>query len=167
MNKMQHAVAIGQLSPIQYDESMQASITIFSTLGGSILAIPLQVFIGALLLLLVNQLVRGAATYADTVNVAMAASIPGITWSLIVGIVSLLMKADSLMNVPLNASVFVEQKTSFVGVVLSQIHPFSIWSICLIIVGLSIMCKKPWSLIAAWVVGGYIGLITVSAWMFG
>jgi hypothetical protein len=166
LNALKYAVAIGEISPLHYDEAMQTSVTVFSTLGGAVLAIPLQVFLGALALMLVNMLVRGTATYGDMVNVALYASVPGVIGNLIIGFAALIMKADSLSEVMPDASIFVEHRDSLLGLALGQIHPFSCWSVCLLIVGLHVMCKKPWPLIGLLVLCGWIGLSIGMASMY-
>ena len=86
-----------------------AAVTAYS---GAILGIPLSIFIGGLLLLLLNLIVRGEATYMQLVKVALFSKVPGIISMLLVGVMTRVTAATSLYDVGLNAGVFVEDKTS-------------------------------------------------------
>lgn len=162
---MKHAIATGKLSLLHYDEAWFRSVTVFTVLGATIVVVLFQVYVGAWLLMLVNRLVSGEATYSDLVNVTLYSSVPGTVGKLVIGLVAFLMKADTTQQVMLDAARLFRPESPFLQDFLSYFDPFSLWSMFLVIVGLHMMSKKPIPIVGAWVVAGWIGIVLANTWL--
>ncbi|TCP55925.1 Yip1-like protein [Tumebacillus sp. BK434] len=119
------------------------------------LSIVLTMFIGGLLLLLVNLFVRGEATYMQLSKVALYSYIPTIIGTLLTGIIAYATGATSLFDVSLTAGAFVSDKTSMLFVLAQMVNPFAIWSLVLMIIGTSVMTRKGRGSVATWIVIGW------------
>lgn len=111
-----------------------------------------MIFFVALLLVLLNLVVRGEGKYLQFVNVAAFANLPTIIGSLLTAVLLVVMDAHSLSDVTLSLGALVEDKTGTMYRVLSLINPFTIWGLYLYIVGTATMMKCSRKKIAIWIV---------------
>lgn len=121
----------------------------------SALSIVMSMFVGGLLLLLVNLFVRGEAKYMQLSKVALYSYIPAAIGMLITGLIAYATGATTLYDVSLSAGAFVEDKSSMLFVLAQMLNPFSIWSLILMIIGTSVMTRKGRGSVATWIVIGW------------
>ncbi len=135
-----------------------ASATIFSYFT-AVVSVVLTMFIGGLLLLLVNLFVRGEATYMQLSKVALYSYIPSLLSMLVTGIIAYSTGATTMFDVMLNAGAFIEDKTSMLFVLAQMLDPFRIWGLVVMIIGTAVMTRKGRGSVATWIVIGWL-LIT-------
>jgi hypothetical protein len=130
---------------------------------GAVVGTPVQIFVGALLLLLLNLIVTGEATYKQLVKVVLFSKVPVMISLLITGILARATNATSLFDIGLNAGSFVEDKTSILYGVLALIDPFAIWGLVLLIIGTAVMTERSRGKIAAWIVSVWVVISLITA----
>ncbi|OGX68673.1 MAG: hypothetical protein A2189_02710 [Paenibacillus sp. RIFOXYA1_FULL_44_5] len=140
------------------------TVTTYTGYVGALFGLAASFFIGGLLLYLVNMFIRGEAKYMQLVKVSMYAGFPGIIGSLISAILIRATHPTDIKDVMISAGAFLSQKNGFLFNVLNLFNPFSIWGLVLMIVGTSVMARKPRSSAAVWIIAGWIiiGLIGAS-----
>jgi hypothetical protein len=153
---------LGQDIPEDVRDIAIASAGLFSYVTGAI-SVVLTMFVGGLLLLLVNLIVRGEATYMQLSKVALFSYIPVAISALLTGIISFATGATTVYDVMLNAGAFVEDKSSMLFVLASMINPFSIWSLLLLIIGTEVMTRKSRGSVATWIVIGWLIITFLTA----
>lgn len=130
----------------------------------AIFSVAFTMFVGGLLLLLVNVIVRGEATYMQLSKVALLASVPKVLGGLLTGILLRMTGAESITDVILSAGALIMEKKGFLFSLANMINPFTLWSLFLVIIGTSVMVKKGRSSVAIWIISGWllIGLISAA-----
>lgn len=143
------------------EEGVLLAITKVFAVGGALFMSALTVFLGGLLLLLVNLIVRGEATYWQLVKVAVYAGIPGWINVLLSGLLARFSNAQNINELTISAAVLLEKKEGFLYGLMSMINPFSLWGLALMIIGTAVMARRASTSVAVWIIAGWvvIGLI--------
>lgn len=148
------------------DEATMLAITKWVTVGGAAFAMAVSIFISGLLLLIVNLIIRGEATYWQLVKVAVYSGIPGWLSLLVSGLLAMTTSANSVLDLTISAAVLLERKEGLLYGIMSLLNPFSLWSLALMVVGTAVMSRRASSSVAAWIVGGWIVISLGSILLF-
>lgn len=148
------------------DYEMMMAFTKWVAVGGAALAMVVGIFITGLLLLLVNLIVRGEATYWQLVKVSVYAGIPGWLSLLLGGLLAMTTGASSVADLTISAAVLLEQKEGLLYGIMSLINPFSLWGLALMVIGTAVMGRRPASSVAMWIIGGWIVISLGSILLF-
>jgi hypothetical protein len=144
---------------------MPPIVEISSYVGGGI-SVVAMLFIGALLLLLVNLIVRGEAKYMQLVKVILFSSVPTMLQGLVIGALARSTEATSVKDIALNAGALFSEKSGFMYQLATLLDPFVIWGIVLMVMGTAIMARKPKATVAVWIVGGWL-LFAILGFLIG
>lgn len=151
----------GNMSPEQVEQTIDftANLGYVTIIVGTIF----MVFFVALLLLLLNLIVRGEGKYLQFANVAAYASLPSVIGGLLTIVLVVLTDARAVTDVTISLAAFMPEKTGTMYYVLSLINPFTIWGLYLYIVGAGTMMKRPLKKVAVWIVAVWLiySIITV------
>ncbi|MNJ34786.1 YIP1 family protein [Paenibacillus bouchesdurhonensis] len=144
----------GGLTPEQVEQAVGLTSTMsYATIIAGTL---FMIFFVALLLILLNLIVRGEGKYLQFVNVAAYANLPSIIGALLTIALVVVMDARSLTDVTISLGALVQDKTGMMFRVLSLINPFTIWGLYLYIVGTATMMKRPVKKVAVWIVAVWL-----------
>ncbi|AZS13318.1 YIP1 family protein [Paenibacillus lutimineralis] len=139
-----------QISSDAYDSVLAGSrITSYVM---AVLSIVMLLFVGGLLFMLLNLIVRGEAKYMQLVTVAAFSALPGMINGILTGILLKIANAQTLTDVSISLGAFIQDKGSLLYKMLSVINPFSIWTLILYIIGASVMMNRPKKQVAVWIV---------------
>lgn len=157
----QSLLKAGNIDPAQIDQIL--GVTTITTYAGGVVGIVAMLFLVALLLVLLNLIVRGEGKYMQFVNVVAYANLPSVIGGLLTAVLLVAMNAQSLTDVSLSLGALVADKTSMAYRILSLINPFTIWGLYLYIVGAATMMKRPRKKVAIWIVAVWLiySLVTV------
>ncbi|AZK44845.1 YIP1 family protein [Paenibacillus lentus] len=144
----------GGLSPEQVEQAV--GFTPIMSYGTLILGTILMIFFVALLLVLLNLIMRGEGKYLQFANVAAYASLPAVIGGLLTTVLLLAMDARSLTDVTISLAALMPEKTGTMYRALLLINPFTIWGLYLYIVGAGIMMKRPLKKVAVWIVAVWL-----------
>lgn len=143
-----------KIDPSSYDALVAGSmITAWVT---AVLTPALTIFVGALLYMLLNLIVRGEAKYMQLATMASYATLPGLLGGLINMALLLSMDAQSVTDVNISLAAFVSDHSSSLYRLLSLTNPFSIWALALYVIGASIMMKRSKKKVGMWIVGTWL-----------
>ncbi|WP_410770851.1 YIP1 family protein [Fontibacillus sp. BL9] len=127
---------------------------------GAIVMSPISIaavtFLGALLYMLLNLIVRGEAKYMQLVTMVSYAALPGTLGGLITSIIIFATDAQSLTEVSLSLAALVSDKTSTLYHLLSLANPFGIWGLALYVIGAAVMMKRPRKTVGMWIIGTWL-----------
>lgn len=146
----QSMMATGNIDAAQAEQMAGFTVTISYVIA--IIGPLIMIFLVALLLVLLNLIVRGEGKYLQFVNVAAFANLPTVVGALLTAVLLVVMDAQSLSDVNLSLGALVADKTGTMYRVLSLINPFTIWGLYLYIVGTATMMKRSRKKIAIWIV---------------
>ncbi|GAA0134595.1 hypothetical protein YSY43_14350 [Paenibacillus sp. YSY-4.3] len=152
---------MGTIDPAQIEQML--GLTVTTTYVGGTVGIVAMLFFVALLLVLLNLIVRGEGKYMQFVNVVAYANLPAVIGGLLTAVLLVAMNAQSLSDVSLSLGALVADKTGMAYRILSLINPFTIWGLYLYIVGAATMMNRPRKKVAIWIVAVWLiySLITV------
>ncbi|MNI52318.1 Yip1 domain protein [compost metagenome] len=139
-----------QISPDTYDSLIAGTKLV--TYVTSFITPAITIFVGGLLLMLLNLIVRGEGKYMQLVTIVAYAYLPGLIGGILTAILLNVTDAKSLMDVTISLGALIQDKESMLFKVLSVINPFSIWSMILYIIGSSVIMNRPKKQIAIWIV---------------
>lgn len=148
-----------QLNKTQFKGASEAAIKTsahVSAFVSPLVGYAVVMFVGALLFMLINTIIRGQAKYMQLVQVMILAHIPILINKVISGILVRTTDAASAKAVSISAAVFVQQKTGAVYYLLSLLNPFIIWSLVLAVIGLAVMARTSKAKTSYWFIGGWI-----------
>ncbi len=134
-----------------------------SSYVGVLFGAAFTVFFGAVLLLLLNLIVRGEAKYMQLVKVTTLAYVPAVISSVISGILARVTDAQSMQDIAISAGVFFTEKTGFVYHLANILNPFAIWGLVLMVIGSAVMMKRSVSTVAWWIVIVWVAFQLVGA----
>ncbi len=140
------------------------NISHYTTLLGGAFGVAVKIFVVALLLLLVNLIVRGEAKYMQLVKVSTFSSVPGLISGLLTGIMARTTDASSIQDLSISLAAFISNKSGFLYGAASLLNPFSIWGLVLMIIGTAVMARKSKSSVAVWIVLGWLVFGLIGAW---
>ncbi|MNO36699.1 Yip1 domain protein [compost metagenome] len=143
-----------QVSPELYD-SLVANNKIGSYVG-VVITPAITIFVGGLLFMLLNLIVRGEGKYMQLVTIVAFATLPGTIGQILTGVLLNVADAKSLTDITISLGALVQDKGSVLYKVLSVINPFSIWTIVLYIIGSSVMMNRPKKKVAVWIVAVWV-----------
>jgi hypothetical protein len=129
---------------------------VYAAVGMAPVIIAARVFITGLLLLLLNLIVRGEATYMQLVKVSIFSLIPIMINTIITAIMVRSSEADSANDVLLSLGALFQEKEGFIFGLANSINPFSIWSVAITIIGASVMCNRPIKSIGLWIGSAWV-----------
>ncbi|GGG11493.1 YIP1 family protein [Paenibacillus aceti] len=138
-----------QISPDTYD-TLAASSKVISYIT-VVITSAISIFIGGLLFMLLNLIVRGEAKYMQLVTVSAFAALPGSIGGLLTGILLKATNAQTLNDISISLGALVQDKGSMLFKALSIINPFSIWTLVLYIIGASVMMNRSKKQVAVWI----------------
>ncbi len=115
--------------------------------------VAISAFFMGLLLLLLNLIVRGEATYMQLVKVALFSLIPGMINGLISGIMARVTNADSEQDILFSLGALMQEKEGFMFGIANIFNPFTLWSLAILIIGASVMCNRPMKTVGLWIGG--------------
>ncbi|GIP54180.1 MULTISPECIES: YIP1 family protein [Paenibacillus] len=144
----------GLVDPSNID-SIVASTNVVSIVTTP-LSIVAMIFVGALLYVLLNLIVRGEAKYMQLVTMMSYAALPGMLGSLLAGIMVYATEAKAVTDVSISLAALVSDKTSMLYYVLTLSNPFAIWGLVLYVIGASVMMKRPRKTVGMWIVGTWL-----------
>lgn len=146
------------------DEGVTKAIVTVTGLLGALIGTAISIFVGGLLLLLINLIARGEAKYMQLVKVALFAGIPGLLQGLLFGILLQFMDPADTMNFNLSLGAFVDPSNVFVHGLANLFNPFVLWGLALMVIGTAVMGRRPVKQVAVWLVGGWLLLRLVGIW---
>ncbi|WP_019635190.1 Yip1 family protein [Paenibacillus fonticola] len=129
---------------------------------GIVFMLVVSLFFTALLLILLNLILRGEGRYMQLVNVVAFAGLPAAIGTILTSILLVLFDAKSISDVTLSLGALVADRPSLPYLLLSQISPFAIWGLCLQIIGVAIMMKRPRKKVAIWIVATWVVFTLIS-----
>lgn len=144
----------GLVDPSSMD-SIVASTNVVTVITAP-LSMAAMIFVGALLYVLLNLIVRGEAKYMQLVSMMSYAALPGMLGSLLTGIMVYATGAKAVTDVSISLGALISDKTSMLYYVLSLINPFAIWGLVLYVIGASVMMKRPRKTVGMWIVGTWL-----------
>ncbi|UUZ79166.1 YIP1 family protein [Paenibacillus sp. P26] len=144
---------------------MTLTITTVSSYIGGVVGTAALVFIAAFLLLLVNMMIKGEASYMQLARVSLFSYFPAAIGALLTGILMRLNDAQTLQDVTLSAAVFLTEKKGLLFNIAQAVNPFSIWSLVLMVVGTAVVTMRSKAAVAAWVVPGWLLFSVLSGFL--
>jgi hypothetical protein len=136
-------------------ETLKTITILFQVIGAPIF-VAAWIFILGLLFLLVNLIVRGEATYWQLVKVAVYSSIPSVINGLLTGILARNTDAQTHNDLVISAGALFSEKEGFLFGLANILNPFSIWTLAIMIIGVSVMARKSASSVAIWIGGAWL-----------
>ncbi|MCD1258778.1 YIP1 family protein [Paenibacillus athensensis] len=133
----------------------------------SVLLPVLFVFLGALVLMIVNLFIRGNATYMQLAKVALLAYVPWLISGLISGVLIRTMDVASPYDVMLNATVLLPEKHGLLFQLLTLVDPFRIWMLVLAIIGTAVAAEKSKKSVWPWLTAIWLLVSFFSAFFAG
>jgi hypothetical protein len=130
--------------------------------AGAILAPVLTMFLGGLLLMLVNLFVRGEGKYMQLSKVVLFSTVPGVIGGLLTGVLARLTGATSPYDVAINAGVFFTDKKGWGYALASLVDPFAIWGLVLLIIGTAVVARRSRGNVALWIIIGWLVIRIIS-----
>ncbi|RCX16198.1 Yip1-like protein [Fontibacillus phaseoli] len=141
-------------------DSATVDTVVAGAIIGAIVMAPLSIaavtFIGALLYILLNLIVRGEAKYMQLVTMISYAALPGTLGGLITSIIIFATGAQSATEVSLSLAALVSDKSSMLYHLLLLVNPFSLWGLALYVVGAAVMMKRPRKTVGMWIIGTWL-----------
>ncbi|MBU5673547.1 YIP1 family protein [Paenibacillus brevis] len=126
------------------------------------LTIAFMVFLGGLVYLLLNLIVRGEAKYMQLVTMITFAMLPSTIGGLITAILVYTTGAASITDISLSLGALVADKESLLYHLLSIINPFSLWGLALYVIGSSVMMNRPRKTVGIWIIGAWLIISIIS-----
>ncbi|MGZ4111449.1 MAG: YIP1 family protein [Tumebacillaceae bacterium] len=123
-------------------------------LAGTFLSALIGMFILGLLLLLINALVGGEATYMQLSKVALYSGLPATLGSLLLGLIVRLTGAANLGS-SISLGLFFSEKSGWAYQLASIIDPFALFGLVLVIIGTTVMTRRPRAKVAMWILIGW------------
>ncbi|MGZ4032795.1 MAG: YIP1 family protein [Tumebacillaceae bacterium] len=123
-------------------------------LAGAFLSALIGMFILGLLLLLINALVGGEATYMQLSKVALYSGLPATLGSLLLGLIVRLTGAANLGS-SISLGLFFSEKSGWAYQLASIIDPFALFGLVLVIIGTTVMTRRPRAKVAMWILIGW------------
>lgn len=120
------------------------------------LSVAIMVFLGGLIYLLLNLIVRGEAKYMQLVTMYAFAMLPSTIGGLVTAILVYTTGASSLTDVSLSLGALVADKESMLYHLLSIVNPFSLWGLALYVIGSSVMMNRPRKTVGIWIIGAWL-----------
>jgi hypothetical protein len=137
----------------------QETVKQFAVYGAVIMGpvlVVLSTFFLGLVLLLLNLIVRGEATYMQLAKVSLFSLIPNMISSIIIGIMSRNSDMESANDALFSMGALFEEREGFIFGLANIIDPFSLWSLAIIIIGASVMCRRPMRTVGIWISGVWL-----------
>jgi hypothetical protein len=131
-------------------------IAVYSAVILAPVAVPAAAFFCGLILLLLNLIVRGEATYMQLVKVYLFSLIPNVISSILTGIMVRNSDADSAKDILFSLGALFQEKEGFLFGLANIINPFSIWSIAITIIGAAVMMRRPIRTVGIWIGGVWL-----------
>lgn len=125
--------------------------------------VAVSAFFFGLVLLLLNLIVRGEATYMQLVKVSLFSLIPGMFSSIITGILVRTSDVHSAKDVLFSLGAFFQEKEGFLFGLANIVNPFSIWSLAILIIGAAVMCRRPIKSVGLWIGGIWLVIQLITA----
>lgn len=144
----------------------QASL-VFMVIGGAVAAVAgsaIAVFLGGLLLMIINLVVRGEAKYMELVKVALFSSIPGLIQGLIFAGMTHVMNPADIMTMTFSLADLVSFENGFLRGLAALFNPFSLWGLALMVIGTAVMARQKTKRVAVWLIAGWLLLRLASLW---
>src|SRR5690606_22812232 len=124
------------------DSEALRTVSLIIGFVGSLIGVVISVFITALLLQLVNLIVRGDAKYMQLVKVAVLSYMPNLIHGILIGVLSRTMDPASASKISFSLAAFVEQDTGFAYLFASIFNPFGLWGLGIMVIGTAVMARK-------------------------
>ena len=125
------------------------------------------VFVSGLLLMLVNLVIRGEAKYMQLVKVAVLSSMPGLLSQFLIGILARTMDANTVSGINLSLGALFEDRSGFLYALANLVNPFDLWGLAIMAIGTAVMARRATKRAAVWVVGGWIVISLLFAFIGG
>ena len=141
-------------------EAVKSVGIIFGVISAPIF-VAISVFFIALLLMLVNMIVRGEAKYMSLVKVSVLAQFPALISALLLGVLAQTMDPDTASGIKFSLAALMENGTGFVHGLLNLINPFGLWGLAIMVIGSAAMMRKSGKQVAVWIIGGWIVISSI------
>lgn len=148
-----------------FDAETMKTITTVTGAIGVLIGVVISIFVGGLLLLLINLIVRGEAKYMQLVKVAMFASVPGLLLGLLQSIMIRFMDPADALSLNFSLGAFVDPSSGFLFGLANLINPFVIWGLAIMVIGTAVMGRRPVKQVASWLIAGWLLLRLVGIWL--
>lgn len=122
------------------------------------LTIAFMVFLGGVIYLLLNLIVRGEAKYMQLITMITFAMLPSTIGGLITAFLVNTTGAVSPTDISLSLGALVADKGSMLYHLLSIINPFSLWGLALYVIGSSVMMNRSRKTVGIWIIGAWLVL---------
>jgi hypothetical protein len=156
-NLVEEQLANSQQPIPEEAKAMSMTIGKITAFVGAALGPALNMFFVGLLLMLVNLIVRGEATYMQLAKASLFSTVPAYVGGMISTIMIALLKPESIYDIALNAGAFFEVKKGFLfGFTSTVLDPFGLWSLALLIIGSSVMMRRSKASVAVWIILGWL-----------
>ncbi|WP_199615319.1 YIP1 family protein [Paenibacillus alkalitolerans] len=161
---MEEQIANSQQPMTEEQINMGKMFGQISAYAGAAIAPAISMFLGGLLLLLVNLIVRGEATYMQLAKVSLFSSVPAYIGGIITAVMALTLNPDSLYDIMLTGGAFFDEKKGFLfGAASNILDPFGLWSLALLIIGTSVMTRRSKAAAGIWIALGWLVVKLVSS----
>lgn len=138
------------VTPEMYEATR--TLTMINAYISVLLQPAIMIFLGGLLFMLLNLIVRGEGKYMQLVTLVAYAALPGAIGSLLMGILAMATDAQTLTDVTISLGALVQDKEGILYRVLSIINPFTIWTLILYVIGASVMMDRSKKQVGIWIV---------------
>lgn len=139
-----------QMTPEVYESSR--TLNMISMYIVALLQPAFMLFLGGLLFMLLNLIVRGEAKYMQLVTMVAYAVLPSTVGALLTTAMLFFTDAQSITDITISLGALVQDKEGILYKVMSLINPFSIWTMILYVIGSSVMMNRPKKKVGAWII---------------
>jgi hypothetical protein len=157
--------AVEQAAGTELNAAAGMTIVVATAVVGALFGTAASIFIEGLLLMLVNLVVRGEASYMQLVKVSMFAGIPALIQGLIVGAMAQFVQPADLMNMTFSLADLLDSSGGFQRGLLQLVNPFTLWGLGLMVIGTSVMARQPVKRTAVWLLAGWLVIRLIFVWI--
>lgn len=137
--------------------ALTMAISKYGALAGAVIAPVFTMFFVGLLLFLLNLIVRGEGGYMQFAKVALYSTVPALVGTLLTAALMIALDAKSAYDVMLSAGVFFPEKSGFLFTLASAVlNPFALWGLALMVIGASVMSRRPAKTVGVWIVAAWL-----------
>lgn len=149
----------------EVDAAAGMMIVVATAVVGGLFGTAASIFIGGLLLMLVNLVVRGEAGYMQLVKVSMFAGIPALIQGLIIGAMAQFVQPAELMSMTFSLADLLDSSGGFLRGLLQLVNPFTLWGLGLMVIGTAVMARQPVKRTAVWLIAGWLVIRLIFVWI--
>lgn len=147
------------------DETITKAIAVTSAFLSGVAGTAASIFITGALLMIVNLIVRGEATYMQLAKVAMFSGVPGLLNGLLIGVLVQVMNPADAIGITISLADLVPDASGFLRGLAALANPFTLWGLALMVIGTAVMARKETKRVAVWLIAGWLLIHLVFIWI--